>query len=188
MFHGAQLAIDAMLVSTLRANGEPHRRCPDEDGAALTFARRRKERTLPGLAGKSWLLRWGSLLSCAAARAFGVSTATWAPMMTRLVGRRRAAHASVPWSCNWDPQQLLSSQSSKFFKKIFLFSSNGTSGTWFVTSAGQWFPNLWWSLGMIGQHLQSLVPTPHPPALGVQTTAPQLCPLLMTLQIISIYG
>ena len=51
VFHRAQLAIDATLVSPLRADGEPHRRCPDEDGAALTFARRRKERTYPELAG-----------------------------------------------------------------------------------------------------------------------------------------
>ena len=119
VFHGAQLAIDATLVSPLRANGEPHRRCPDQDGAALTFARRRRERTYPELAGgrgrarlvviasetggcfsdktqtllrllaeaktrstpkplrvrarQSWLLRWGSLLSCAAAGAFASS-------------------------------------------------------------------------------------------------------------------
>ena len=51
VFHGAQLAIDATLVSPLRANCEPHRRCPDQDGAALTFALRRKERTYPELAG-----------------------------------------------------------------------------------------------------------------------------------------
>ena len=47
----AQLAIDATLVSLLRADGAPHRRCPDEDGAALAFARRRKERTYPELTG-----------------------------------------------------------------------------------------------------------------------------------------
>ena len=50
VFHGAQLAIDATLVSPLRADGEPHRRCPEVDGAALTFARRRKEHTSPELA------------------------------------------------------------------------------------------------------------------------------------------
>ena len=42
VFHGAQLAIDATLVSPLRADGEPHRRCPD---------RRRQERTYPELTG-----------------------------------------------------------------------------------------------------------------------------------------
>ena len=51
VFHGAQLAIDATLVSPLRAVGEPHRRCPFEDGVALTLARRRKERTYPELTG-----------------------------------------------------------------------------------------------------------------------------------------
>ena len=51
VFHGAQLAIDATLVSPLRADDEPRRRCPAEDGAALTFARRRKERTYPELTG-----------------------------------------------------------------------------------------------------------------------------------------
>ena len=50
VFHGAQLAIDATLVSPLRADGEPHR-CPEVDGAALAFARRRKDRTFPELAG-----------------------------------------------------------------------------------------------------------------------------------------
>ena len=102
---GAQLAIDTTLV--------------DEDCAAPTFARRRKERTCPELTGgrghaklaavaretgglfsqetqtflrllarartrstpkplrararQSWLHRWGSILSCAAARAFACS-------------------------------------------------------------------------------------------------------------------
>ena len=32
-------------------SGEPHRRCPDEDGAALIFARRREVPTCPELAG-----------------------------------------------------------------------------------------------------------------------------------------
>ena len=35
------------------ADGEPHRRGPDEDGAALTITRRRKERTYPELTGGS---------------------------------------------------------------------------------------------------------------------------------------
>ena len=39
VFHRAQLAIDDTLVSPLRADGEPHRRCLDEEGAALIFAR-----------------------------------------------------------------------------------------------------------------------------------------------------
>ena len=51
VFHGLQLAIDATLISPLRADGEPHRRCPDEDGAAVTFARRREARTYPERTG-----------------------------------------------------------------------------------------------------------------------------------------
>ena len=118
VFHRAQLAIDATFVSPLRADGEPHRRRPVEDGVALTLARWCKERTYPELTGsgraklvviagetggrfseetqtflrllaqaktrsvpkvlrvrarQSWLHRWGSILSCAAARAFAYS-------------------------------------------------------------------------------------------------------------------
>ena len=40
----SQLAIDTTLVSLLRADGEPHRRCADESGVALEAARRRKVR------------------------------------------------------------------------------------------------------------------------------------------------
>ena len=49
LFRGAQLAIDTTLVSPLRGDGQPHRRCVDVDGAALDEARRRKERTYPEL-------------------------------------------------------------------------------------------------------------------------------------------
>ena len=51
-FHGAQLAIDTTLVSPLRADGEPHRRCANEGGVALVAARRRKTRTHPELSGE----------------------------------------------------------------------------------------------------------------------------------------
>ena len=51
VLHGVQLAIDTTLVSPIRADGEPHRRCAEVDGAALEAARRRKERTYPELAG-----------------------------------------------------------------------------------------------------------------------------------------
>ena len=117
--HGAQLAIDTTLVSPLRADGAPHRRCADESGAALEAARRRKVRRYPELSGErgraklvvlagemggrfseeahsflrtlarakvrsilvpmrsrvrqSWLRGWGSMLACAAARAFASS-------------------------------------------------------------------------------------------------------------------
>ena len=51
LFHGAQLAIDTTLVSPVGRDGLPRPRCAREDGAALTIARRRKERTYPELTG-----------------------------------------------------------------------------------------------------------------------------------------
>ena len=39
LFRGAQLTIDTTLVSPLRGDGLPHRRCADVDGAALDEAR-----------------------------------------------------------------------------------------------------------------------------------------------------
>ena len=51
LFGGAQLAVDTTLVFTLHADGSPHRHAADMDGAVLTTARRRKERTCPELVG-----------------------------------------------------------------------------------------------------------------------------------------
>ena len=59
VFHGAQLVIDTTLVSPLRADGEPHRRCAEVDGAALVAARRRKERTYLELVGGQWTCQAG---------------------------------------------------------------------------------------------------------------------------------
>ena len=53
LFHGAQLAIDTTLVSPVSRDGLPHPRCVREDGAALTAARRRKERTYTGQFGRA---------------------------------------------------------------------------------------------------------------------------------------
>ena len=50
LFGEAQLAIDTTIVSTLHANGEA--RSAHVDGAALSAARRRKERTYPKLIGR----------------------------------------------------------------------------------------------------------------------------------------
>ena len=43
LFHGAQLAVDATVVSVLKHDGTPHPHCADVDGAAMQAARRRKE-------------------------------------------------------------------------------------------------------------------------------------------------
>ena len=50
LFGGAQLAIDTTIASTLHANGEA--RSAHVGGAALSAARRRKERTYPELIGR----------------------------------------------------------------------------------------------------------------------------------------
>ena len=53
LYHGAQLAVDATLVSALRGNGQARPGAAENDGAALRAARRRKERTYPELAGEN---------------------------------------------------------------------------------------------------------------------------------------
>ena len=51
LFGGAQLAIDATIVSTLRGDGSARRGASVEDGVALTAPKRRKERRYPELVG-----------------------------------------------------------------------------------------------------------------------------------------
>ena len=51
LFRGAQLAIDTTLITSVRVDGLPSRRCATEDGAALVQARRRKQRCCPELSG-----------------------------------------------------------------------------------------------------------------------------------------
>ena len=52
LFHGAQLAVDTTMVSTVRADGVCRRQCTERDGAALDQARRTEERTYPELTGQ----------------------------------------------------------------------------------------------------------------------------------------
>ena len=52
LFGGAQLAIDATLVSALHGDGTSRAGSATRPGAALVVARRRKERTCPELAGE----------------------------------------------------------------------------------------------------------------------------------------
>ena len=52
LFGGAQLALDATLVSPLRRDGTARPRAAWVDGVALAEARRRKERTYPELSGE----------------------------------------------------------------------------------------------------------------------------------------
>ena len=62
LFHGAQLAVDTTMVSTVQADGAPRRQCPERDGAASDQARRTTEGTYPELTANtegpdSWCLR-----------------------------------------------------------------------------------------------------------------------------------
>ena len=51
LFGGAQLAVDATMVSPVRADGLPREGAAARDGVALTTARQRKQRTFPELSG-----------------------------------------------------------------------------------------------------------------------------------------
>ena len=72
---------------TLRRDGSARPRAADHDGAALEEARRRKERTCPGLSGDGerarlvvlaaevggmWSVEWSALMACSAVRALCV--------------------------------------------------------------------------------------------------------------------
>ena len=63
LFHGAQLAVDTTMVSTVQANGALRRQCAERDGAALDQARRTKERTFPELTGEHGRARL-AVLAC----------------------------------------------------------------------------------------------------------------------------
>ena len=62
LFGGAQLAIDATLVSAIKRDGTARAGAATTDGAALGAARRRKVRTYPELvedvAWLSWVAKW----------------------------------------------------------------------------------------------------------------------------------
>ena len=50
LFHGARLAVDVTIVSSVRGDGSARRQCADLDGAALHQARQKKATTYPELA------------------------------------------------------------------------------------------------------------------------------------------
>ena len=53
LFGGAQLAVDATLVSPLHCDGSARPGAAHTDGAVLALARKRKERTYPELIGRN---------------------------------------------------------------------------------------------------------------------------------------
>ena len=52
LYHGKQLAVDATIVCALGGNGKAHEGCSEEDGIAMTRARKRKEDRYPELVGR----------------------------------------------------------------------------------------------------------------------------------------
>ena len=58
LFGGSQLALDAILVSALHANGIHRRNADRTDGIALREARRHKEKTHPELQGRNGACGW----------------------------------------------------------------------------------------------------------------------------------
>ena len=103
-FHGAQLAIDTTLVSPLRADGEPHRRCSDVDGAASEAARRRKEGTYPELSGNQGRAKLIVLAGETGGR-FSEETQTFIRLLarakTRSVPEPLRTRARQSWAHRW---------------------------------------------------------------------------------------
>ena len=106
LFGGAQLAIDTTLVSSVQADGRPRPQCARVDGAALSEAHRRKQRTYPevsGTQGRARLVvlaaevggRWSD-----EARAF-VSQLAKAKAKARAVPRVLAGRARQAWQHRW---------------------------------------------------------------------------------------
>ena len=101
--HGVPVAVDASLVSPVRADGVPHKGAADRPGVALREAEKRKARTYPELLGSSRL----RLLTAASeiggrmnAAARGLlETAAHARARDEPAPLRRAA--AHRWYCRW---------------------------------------------------------------------------------------
>ena len=96
LFGGAQLAIDTTLVSSVQADGRPRPQCARVDEAALSEARRRKQRTYPELSGTQGRARLVVLAAEVGgrwsdeARAFCQSVGQ---------GQSQGSASGVGWSC-----------------------------------------------------------------------------------------
>ena len=104
LFGGAQLAIDTTLVSSVQADGRPRPQCARVDGAALSEARRRKQRTYPELSGTQGRARLVVLAAEVGgrwsdeARAF---VSQLAKAKARAVPRVLAGRARQAWQHRW---------------------------------------------------------------------------------------
>ena len=105
LFGGSQLVVDATLVSALHANGPARRGAVQEDGAALTIARWRKERRYPelvGPGGRASLVVFGLEVGGRWSDETQISIRLLARARARSEGhlmRRRAEHA---WCLRWE--------------------------------------------------------------------------------------
>ena len=136
LFGGAQLAIDATLVSALRGDGTARARSATRPGAAFVVARRRKERTYPELAGEGGRAR----LVVLAGEVGGGWSAETASFLTALVQHKAqnapellSGSVEAAWRRRW--AALLSCAAAEAFAASLLGrrsapSASGNEPTW----------------------------------------------------------
>ena len=120
LFHGAQLALDATMVSALRCDGTPHRRAAEEDGAVLRAARRRKERTCPELTGRFGRAR----LVVLACEVGGRWSATFSCSLQSGVPQPLKTSAKQSWLWRW--RSIPACAAAKAFAQSLLEQRGGT--------------------------------------------------------------
>ena len=120
-FHGAQLAIDTSLVSPVRADGAPHQRCSEENGAALNAARCRKVRSYPELSGERGRAKLVVLVGEIGGR-FSEETQTFIRLLARAKTRSVPAplrtQARQSWAHRWS--SILSCAAARAFASSLL--------------------------------------------------------------------
>ena len=121
LFHGAQLALDATMVSLLRSDGTPHRRAAEEGGAVLRAARRRKERTYPELTGRFGWARL-AVLACEIGGGWSKETNNFflqlAKAKARGVSQPLKTCAKQSWLRRW--RSILACAAAKAFAQSLL--------------------------------------------------------------------
>ena len=127
LFHGAQLALDATMVSALRCDGTPHRRAAEKDGAVLRAARRRKERTYPELTGRFGRARL-VVLACEVGGRWSEETNNFllqlAKAKVRGVPQPLKSSAKQSWLWRW--RSILACAAAKAFAQSLLEQRGGT--------------------------------------------------------------
>ena len=121
LFGGAQLTIDTTLISSLHCDGTARPGTADTDGAALTAARRRKERTYPELVGPRGRARLVVLAGKVGGR-WSAETMSFLSQMakakTRHEPRILRQRVQQAWRSRW--QAILSCAAAKAFARSLL--------------------------------------------------------------------